>query len=810
MSAYWLMELRVAMRALTKRPQFVLTVVITLALSMATVISVFSLNSLLLLQSLPFKDVQQQYVVDLKLDFAGKTFPSLPVLQKRFVENQTSFESASLYVGETRTLELQHQLFKVETAFVSASYFDQLGLVTAHGRTFNHNEKLNNFTPSTVLSYQLWQEKFSASPAIIGRQINIDGTFFSVVGVLKKGVLSPDNLAAEQPQLYLPLDYSKADLFGDKHISEGDAGIIAKGNAKSHDAYLNTVQSLANKLKAEINNPLLSLGTIKAQVTPLREAIIGDSDRLSLLLLLGALMLLLVACANLSNLFIARSVESKQDFAIHVAVGAKHKQLFNKLLMESSLLAFASGIMALLIAVWAIELIKFIGSDSLPRLNQLSIDSYTLLFSMLICCLLALFFSYVPFWLSRNTSLNQQMQTSGKGGGKQNSARSRVALLLGQSALVSMLLCFSSLFLQKSFTELEKVTGFDTEQRAILTLERKNQALSKGELASALPDVIKQIRQLPEVTSVALSNSSPVIMAGVVFPVRKNIDSAEYMLSVNKAQNNFFDVLGIEFIKGSTFSKASAEAIYEVILNQSSARLLLGENWAIGDSVFITGRPYKLVGVIKDTFRSRYLRSQLGNELVIVPYNKINGDMLPSEQIVLNIHHGKSEHFNFSNIDSIINSPTSAFSIASLQSLQEVLEEEVHMAKTTAILAASFCLLTLLLAAIGVWGIVNYSAKMRHFEFGIRMALGAKKVHLLKMMLFENIKPLSFGMLFGVALATIIIQANAAHFSLFGYLQVGYLVPMIFAMVLTTLIAIIKPVSQVVNDAPMSALKREQ
>ncbi|WP_448546726.1 ABC transporter permease [Thalassotalea fusca] len=809
MSAYWLMELRVALRSLSKRPQFVATVILTLAFSMATVISIFSLNSLLLLQSLPYKDADKQYAVNLKLSFAGKTFPSLPVLQHRFIEQQTSFESIAMYIAETRTLELTQQTFKLETAFVSENYFEQLGSTFILGRGFNHQEQLGSYTPSTVISYHLWQEKFSGNPTIIGRQINIDGQFYTIIGILSEGVEAPENLSARQPTLYLPLDYSNADLVGTDKVSEGEASLIAKGLSNRSAIYTEEVQALSVALSKSINHPLLNLSTIKSEVIPLREAIIGNADELALLLLLGALMLLLVASANLANLFIARSVESRRNFAIHKAVGAKQKQLFNKLLMESSLLSLASGVMALLITVWGIELIKYIASDTLPRLNHLTIDGYTLFFSMVVCCVLALCFSYLPFWISKKSGLSQQMQSSGKGIGQQGSSFSRSALLIAQSSLVAMLLCFSSLFLQKSLSELNKVTGFETNNRTILTLETKNNKLSSGELAAALPTVISEIKQIPEISSVALSNSSPIVMAGVIFPVKKHIDSPEYMLSVNKVHNNFFDVLGVEFVAGSTFTNKQSAARYEVILNQSSTELLLGDQWSVGDTVIIAGRPYKLVGVIKDTFRPRYLRAQLGNELVILPYNDINGDMLPSEQIVLNIHHADSAHLNLSQIDAIVNTPSSAFQIKSLDSLQDMLEKEIYLAKTTAILAISFCLLTLGLAAIGVWGIVNYNAKTRRFEFGIRMAIGAKKQHLLKMMLVENAKPLTFGILCGVCIAVIIIQLNAIHFNLFGKLQLTYLVPMITAMAVTTFLAILKPVTNVVNDSPMQALKIE-
>jgi ABC-type antimicrobial peptide transport system permease subunit len=241
-------------------------------------------------------------------------------------------------------------------------------------------------------------------------------------------------------------------------------------------------------------------------------------------------------------------------------------------------------------------------------------------------------------------------------------------------------------------------------------------------------------------------------------------------------------------------------------------KLLLGNDWRLGDSVIVAGRPHKLIGVIKDTFRSRYLTELSGNELVLTPYNKLSGQMLPSEQIVLNIHHDEVDTFNISDVADLIQTDNSSFDIESIDSLASLLEDEVYIARITAIMAISFCVLTLLLGTVGVWGIVNYNAITRRFEFGVRLALGANRVHLLTMMLIENTLPLLLGIISGLVIA-LVASTQITHLSLFmeqiGQFDVRLIILMLFTLVLAMLFAVINPVNQVIRNAPMDALKQD-
>ena len=810
--SYWLMELRVAFRSLFKRPQFVFTVIFTLAFSMAAVISFFSVSSLLLLQDLPYKEADKQYAIDIKLEIAGKEFPALPLIAKRLTEQQDIFESMLIYNEGSGELKVDEQSFATEAAFVSSNYFKQLGLKTHIGETFSADESYGKFSPKVVLSYKIWNEIFSADNNIIGQQIQLNNDFFTIQGVLTQGAEAPDNIVNKQPELYLPLDYSAADFSGNQQISTGQAYLIGKGIKENALQYQQKIQPLVSEISQSINHPLVAIASVKSYVTPLRQAILGNSEQLSLALLMGAIMLLLVACTNLANLFIARSVESTRKFAIHMAVGAQSKQLFNKLFIESALLTISSGVMALLLSVWGIELIKIIAQDSLPRVNYLSIDGYTLLFSIIICSVLSLCFSYFPFVISKRSGLSENMRSSGKGVAKQSSNRSRRTLLIGQSSLVTLLLCLSSLFLNTSLTELNKVTGFNTNNRTVLVLTPKTKTISHGELASALPSVKQALKELPSVSHIALSNSSPIVMSGVIFPVRRNLASPEHMLSVNKVESNFFDVLGIEFKAGNSFANTNSDDDHTVILNQSSVKLLLGNDWRLGDSLIVAGRPHKLIGVIKDTFRSRYLTELSGNELVFTQYNALSQQMLPSEQMVLNIHHDEVDTFNISDVYNLIQTDRSSFDIESINSLASLLEDEVYIARITAVMAISFCVLTLALGTVGVWGIVNYNAKTRRFEFGVRMALGAKRAHLLTMMLIENSVPLLLGITSGLIFA-LLASTQITHLSLFmeqiGQFNVPLIILMLITLVLAMLFAVINPVNQVLRNAPMNALKQD-
>ena len=812
MFAYWLMELRVAFRSLFKRPQFVATVVFTLALSMAAVISLFSISSLLLFQALPYQDAEQQYAINLELELAGKRFPSIPALQRQLVEQQTSFTSIATLIPESKKLTVRERSFDVETAFVSANYFSQLGVPFGLGNGFGANERLGSFSPKAVLSFELWQTLFSKDQALIGKQVQVGDNFFTVVGVLAQHAEAPDHIVSEQPSIYLPLDYTAADLDGTQQVSSGEAHLIGKGIAEKEALYQAQIQQVVNQIQPSINHPIVAMSQIKSWVLPLREAIVGGAEHLTFILLMGAVMLLLVACTNLANLFIARSVESTRKFAIHMAVGAKDHQLFNKLFIESALLILASGVMALLLSVWGIELIKLIAQDALPRLSQLSIDGYTLGFSMVICCLLALAFSFFPYAIAKQAGLSENMRASGKGSGQQGSKKSKKLLLVGQSCLVAFLLCFSSLFLQSSLKELNRVTGFETDNRSILTLKKKYESTSTGEFTDDLGQIRNALKQQANVTEIAMSNSSPVVMSGVIFPVRKDMNTEEYMLSVNKVEANFFSTLGVEFEAGQTFSPDQSQAQYSVILNLSSAELLLGKNWQLGQTVVVAGRPHELIGVVKDTFRSRYLANQFGDELVFTPYNRINGAMLPSEQIVLNLHHKNAIDLDLNKVFSLVNSNSQLLEIEELSGLATLLEEEVYVARVTATVALSFCVLTLVLATIGVWGIVNYNAQTRRFEFGVRMALGAKKHHLLSMMLKECSRPMGLGLIVGLIGATLLItqvESLKKVIDVVGQYDLNIIITMVIMLVLAMLFAVIKPVSQVVNGAPMRALKQD-
>jgi ABC-type antimicrobial peptide transport system permease subunit len=401
------------------------------------------------------------------------------------------------------------------------------------------------------------------------------------------------------------------------------------------------------------------------------------------------------------------------------------------------------------------------------------------------------------------------LQVSGKGIGKQTSNNTRSLLLIIQASIVTFLLCFSSLFLQKALVELQRTKGYETNDRAVLSLATQENEPTQGEIAQAIPNLISSLKKLPQIKTISVSNADPIAMTGVIFPVKSQPTAQEHYISIAKVQPNFFNVMGVDFIAGMTFSTQKIAGDNQVIINQSAAELFWGDNWRLNTTLFIANQPYTVVGVIEETYRSPNIRSQAGTELIITPYYHFADAHFPSEEYTLNIWLTPGRLLFEQQLIDVLAPYQHLFTLKRYNLLERLLAKETYIATLAASLAIAFCLLTLLLAAVGVWGIVIYSAKMRRFEFGVRMALGAKENHLIKLMLIENSKPLLLGILIGTFSSTVVISIFKKYLLVFGQLDWIHISFMILAMFTTALLAIYQPIVKMIEQAPMQALRIE-
>jgi putative ABC transport system permease protein len=683
---------------------------------------------------------------------------------------------------------------------VSHEYFSVLGITPARGRMFQQDDDVPNAPRVVVISDALWKRQFGADPNVVGRTVLLTGEPHEIIGVLPSGFRAAVVSGAE---IWRPLRLNLANPARQLVVLRGVALLPEGIEAERAQADAATVARQLATAHPEDNEK------VGFTITPLKDRVVGDV-RPGLLALLGAVVfVLLLACANIANLLLARGAARRREFAVRVAMGAGRGRVFGQLLTESLLLAGLGGVSGILLGTWAVDALISIAPAGAPRLDEIHLDRITLAFTALLTIVTGLAFGLVPALHASRADSIQSLKEGARGNSSKAGSSVQRVLIAAEVALALVLLTGSGLLLQ-TFVRLQTADlGFDPDNVLVGFVSPPRPAYATPEKLRAYYDrILENASALPGVRKAALAS---------VLPLGGDTDTSfriegrpeprspleEPVTWYREVSASYFDAMGMKLMAGRTF--VAGEAAPSVIVNETMARRFFpGEN-PIGHRVGFGGPERKwftIVGVIADA-KVRGARQATRVE-TFVPYWQFAE---AGTNIVVKTT-GNPESLAGA-LKQAVYSVDRTIPLQRVTTLSEIVSDSIGQPRFVASVAVAFATLALVLAAIGIYGVTAYAVSRRTMELGVRMALGARRAQVFRLVLADSLRVTGTGVITGIA-GSLIVAGWLASL-LFGVrpYDPATLTLTSVLLVAVALLATIVPARRATSVDPMVALRVE-
>lgn len=794
-------DLRYGARTLRKKPGFALIVMLTLSLGIGATTAIFSVVNGVLLRPLPFKEPEQlARLWETNQDKGGAhEMTSLSNLRDWQSRSRSFAEIAAWQRLSSITLTGQTPAIELTASFVTTDFFALLGVNAAIGRTFAAEENKPGHTRVAVLSHQLWQ-RLGAQTQLAALQL--EKTDFQIIGVLPPGFSSP----AGDADLWLPM------RFVPNEIDRGQTYLSALARLRPGVTFAQA-QAELDGIAAELarEHPTSNRGRGLAAVSLLDETV-GHIRPALWLVFAAVALLLLLACANTANLLLVRAAGRKRELAVRSALGASRGRIVRQLVTESLLLFSAGGVGGLFVAVWALKLLPLVSPTNLPRLHEVQIDWAALLFAAVTALLTGLVFGLVPAFFGSATDLNAALkdgQQSASGG--RGEQRLRQAFVIAQIALACVLLIGAGL-LVRSFARLSNVApGFDPHNLLVVRTNLDGEYREQRREVAYFRTLTERLRALPSVRAVAAATVLPLNPVGIDFdvpwhrpdeaePTRASAPKARF----RAATPTYFQTIGAPLLRGRDFTERDDDqAPRVVIVNQTLAeRAWPGEN-AVGKQLrfhWADWQSYEVVGIVGDT-KSYGLAADARAELFVphaqIPYTVMNIVVrAETANVAADVRHVMLE----------LDAAQPPTGIVTMDELFAAALARERFARTLLEILAG---LALGLAAVGVYGVLAYAVAQRTHEIGVRMALGAQRADVFRLLARQALQLLLPGV--SVGLLSAVVLTRLMQGLLFN---VSATDPLTFAAVaallgIVALLAFWIPARRATKIDPLIALKCE-
>jgi predicted permease len=759
-------DVRFGFRMLRKNPAFTIVAVLTLALGIGASTAVFSVVNAILLKPLPYPN-PERILIPWRLPPAGVNlgFPELPwgrVETEFLFQESKTFQSLGAFKSDTFNLTGSDEPVRLDGLRASAGFFPAMGISPALGRAFTAEEDQPGHNREVILSGSLWRETFGRDPGILGRVIELNGEPYTVIGVMPPGFAFPRseemppifNLPREI-QLWVPLALPPGPLIPAESSELAVIGRVKPGIT------IDQAQAEMNVLGKRLDSQYpLAKGWFETRVAPLSHQIAGTTRR-PLLLILGAVgIVLLIACSNVASLLLARTLGRGREFTLRAALGAGRSRLVRQLLTESVLLASVGGVVGLLFANAGIYFAKIFGPSNIPRLREVGLDVWVFSFTLAITFITGVLFGLAPAIGASRQNLVEALKEGGQRiGGGTSGSRLRKGLLVSEVALALVLVVAAGLLTQTFFRLLAMDPGFSPAR--VLTFELSLPALKytdQQHIAALYQSVLQRLRALPGANSVGIVETLPLGGAtestGLRFSdspnaARKENPFANYTI----ISPGFFDAAGTPILRGRDFQETDAANSQPVaIINSAMAKKFWPGEDPIGKQVAPGSRLYPIetiVGVVADV-KHLSLREEPPPEMY-VPYTQKVWPSLLTMDVVLRTSVDPTAMT--SSAREAVHSVDSDLPVAKVATLATLVDDSMTQQRFSVLLLGSFGAIALLLASIGMYGVISYSVVQRTQEIGIRMALGAERRNVLGMVLGQGARLSGLGIAIGIVAA---------------------------------------------------------
>ena len=766
-------ELRYAFRQLRKAPGFAFIAIFTLALGIGANTSIFSVVNAVLLRPLPYPEPDRLVIVDQ----TSAAQPSISLSFQDYLDyrrDNTVFEHLGVSRRESYNLTgLEgREPEQISGALVTANFFKAIGLPPQIGRTFSEEEDRVGGPALVVISDRLWQRLFQRSPEVLGRTLNLGNQLYTLVGVMPPQMFSPRTV-----DVWFPL--MRRTDHADWQARDNHQGLVGWGRLKKNvalDAAQAEMSAIASRIEKQFPDTNANIGV---KLTQLLENQVGEYRTSLALLLCAVAVVLLIACANLANLLAARGATRSREFAVRVAIGATRWQIIRQLLTESLVLAVFGGVLGVCAAAWGRDLLVALSPAGVMRFQQTRLDLGVLAFAGLLAVGTSLLFGLWPAWQASRADAQGALKAGAHGTSDAPAARrSREMLIIAEVALTLVLLSASALVLRSFAKATSLQLGF--EPRGLLTaqISLPSPAYEDHEKLVAFSNaLVDKLRALPGVEYAATASNPPLMTGwqtsflpeGMPEPPPGQLPSLE----MSMISGDYFAAIKTPLLRGRTFQPQDTKSAPPVmIVDQTLAEKFFPGQDPIGKRLRMS------VGGAGPN--DRVMRTIVG----LVPRLKVYGfqDEVPLPQAYL----PQTQHPN-TNVVILLRTAMRAESlerplrqiVASLdptqpvydiRSMQERVEETWATPKLMAFLLVTFAGVALLLAIVGIYGVMAYNGQRRTREIGVRLALGARRRQIVQMMVHQGMRLLCIGLVLGLAgalatsrvLRTVLFDVNAA------------------------------------------------
>jgi len=798
-------DIRYGARMLRKNPGFTAVAILTLALGIGANTAIFSVVSAVLLRPLPYANPQQLIVLRETTQSVGPHSPSYPDFLDWRKQSRTFSQMAAINNREFN-LSGVAQPENISGYAVSANCLSMLGVRPFLGRDFLPSEDAPGSAPVVLLSYALWQSHLGADPSPVGKNITLDGRSFTIIGVLP-----PNIRLLEKTDILAPIGVWAGDMTdrGDRGDMDAVGRLVSGASISQAQAEMDTI---AANLRKEY--PATNSG-VGISMASLRDELVGDS-RPPILVLFGAVVfVLLIACVNVANLFLVRGAARAREIAVRQACGASRQRLVRQMLTESFLLAFLGGGLGILVGALGIEGLRQLISAEMLQGAIIGMDRSVLLFSGAMVVFVAIAFGLVPAWQASQPHVQETL----KDGGRSSTAsaaqhRLRGLLVMAETALALVLLVGAGLMMKSMYRLLQVDPGFRPERVLTMEINLRTAQYSKPEASRNFwRQVLDKVRDLPGVDAAALGTVLPLSgdhnRADITIEALPTPDPGKFPHpDFHMVSPSYIDALSIPLLRGRNFTDADTDTAPQVaLINATMARRFWPNEDATGKR-FHWGHPgskepwIEIIGVVGDT-KLYGLANPSRLELYMPLQQSRSSDMF----LVLR-----------SAIDPASLTPAVRDAVAAIDkdqpvfnvnTMKQLVDDSVATRHITLVLLGLFSGLALLLAAIGIYGVISYSVQQRTHEIGIRMALGAQRRDVLRLVVGQGVRLAALGIAIGIAAAFGLTRLMASL--LFG---VGAYDPVAFvtAAIILLLVAIAAcyiPARRAIAVDPMVALRYE-
>lgn len=809
-----LQDLKYGFRLLRKSPAFAAAAIAVLALGIGANTAIFTVVNAILLRPLPFPDsgrLMQVWHVPPAKSFPGITrFAVSAANYLDWKERSHSFQQMAIYSFNSFNLTGKGQPETVNSGAVSSDFFSVFQVEPKYGRTFSPDEDQPGHNHVLILSYPFWQTHFGSDPNVVGQTVSLNGEPYTIVGVMGPKFRRPGFA-----QIWTPLAMTpKQRAVRGEHHYLVIARLRKDADARQAQAELDTI---SHALEQEYPEDDKGWGAV---AVPLRDEMVGDV-RPALLVLIGAVALvLLIACANVANLVLAKTMARQKEIAIRTALGASRTRVLRQVLAETILLSLAGGALGLYLAHFGVGLIVHFFGDNLPRGIEIGLDTWVLVFTLCASLLAGILAGLAPAWRFTKINLNDTLkQGLGRSGSDTGGTRTRSALLISEVALSVMLLIGAGLMI-RSLWVLERVNpGFDPRNVLSMDLGVTRKLDSPSRLINFYQEVLRQVRTLPGVDSAGVIDSLP-LTGGSNQPVAIEgrppaMMSDQPEVAVRLISTGYLRAMKIPVVQGRDFSDAdSADRQSVVLISESMARRFWPSENPIGKHLTLTFSPGKIreiIGVVGDVKQTGLDVNEPAATLY-APLTQVSAPAMADWHAIsmfLVVRTVSQPASLISAVSNTVHQVDKEVAIHDVITMDDFLAESLAQQRFNMLLLASFAALALVLAAVGIYSVLSYTVRRRTREIGVRIALGAQIGDVVSLVMRDGMRPTLIGavigligaLIFGRLLVHLIYGVRASD-------PLTFLVVSLFLMAIAV-IACIAPAWRATRVDPMKALREE-